>query len=308
MQAPPLRAQPGAPDYPTREVRLIVPFPAGGSTDSLARLIAPKLADVLGQPVLVDNRSGGNGIVGTQLLASARPDGYTLALVYTTHSTNPSRYSDIPYDAQKDFAPVIQVSTSPLVLVVHPSLAARSVKELIALAKAKPRALKLATLGDGTAGHLAGIMLRALAGIEIVLMPYKGNSPAKLDLVDGRVHFMFDSAPAARPMVHSGKLRALAVTSASRSPAWLELPAMAETLAGFEVNAWSGVLAPARTPQRIVDKLWSAILAVLQQPETGQRMTAEGAEIVGSTPLQFKAFIAADIARWTKVVKAAGAD
>lgn len=294
-------------NYPARPIRIVVPQSPGGTTDLTARFIAPQLADRLGQSVVVDNRPGAGSIVGTDLVAKATPDGHTLLVVASSFSINPSIYEKLPFDPVRDFAPVTMLSSYPNILVVHPSVPASSVKELIALAKAKPGTLNYASGGTGTGTHLSAELFKTTAGISAVHVPYKGGGPANNAVVAGEVQYMFATIASVLPIVKAGRLRALAVTSARRSPAAPDLPSMAEAgLAGYDERTWNGLLAPARTPPAIVNKLSAEVAALLKSPETRERLAAQGAEPGGNRPAQFAAIIKSEIAKWAKVVREAG--
>jgi tripartite-type tricarboxylate transporter receptor subunit TctC len=299
----------GAQQYPTRPVRFVVPFAPGGSTDTLARTIGLKLADALGQQVVVDNRPGGNGDIGMLIVAKAPPDGHTILLGYIANlAIAPSLYVKMPYDPVKDYAPVTQIATSPNVLTAHPSVQAKSLKELIALAKANPGAVNFASTGIASVGHLTGELLNNLAGMKMTHVPYKGGGQAIIDLLGGHVQVMFSGFTAAMPHIKSGKVRALAVTGAKRSPALAEVPTIAEQgFPGVEATAWYGVLAPAGAPKPIVTRLHDETVRILKLPDVNQRLDGLGFEIVGSTPEQFGAYIRSEIEKWAKVVKASGA-
>ena len=296
------------PAYPTRPIRLIVPTPPGGGTDIFARALGQKLGESFGQSVVVDNRAGGSEIVGADIAAKAAPDGYTLIMISSTHTITPSVLAKLPYDAVKDFAPVSQGTLSPYLMGVHPAVPVKSVKEFIALAKSKPRELNYGSGGSGSAPHLAGELLKISTGIDAVHVPYKGGGPAVLALISGEVAMLFNSLPAMLPNVKAGKIRALAVSGAKRSPAVPELPTVAESgVPGFEVINWYGVLAPAKTPQAIVAKVHAEIVRQLQAPDLRTRLANDGTDPVGSTPQEFADFMKAEIAKWAKVVKASGA-
>ena len=297
-----------AQDYPTKPIRLVVPFAAGGATDVLARLVGERLTASLGQQVVVDNRPGAGGNIGSDIVAKAEPDGYTILMgAVGTHAINPSLYPKMPYDPVKDFAPVTLVASVPNVLVVNPEVPANSVQELIDLAKAKPGELNFASSGNGTSIHLSGELFKAMTGTDIVHVPYKGSGPAVTDLLGGQVQMMFDNMPSSLPHVKAGKLRALGVTSAKRSPALPEVPTIAEAgVPGYDATSWFGILAPAGTPEPVVTRLQGAIVQALGEPEMRQRMADLGAEPVGDTPAEFGQFIAAEIAKWAKVVNDAG--
>ena len=298
-----------APAYPTKPIRLVVPFPAGGATDILARAVAQKLTEAWGQAVVVDNRPGAGGNIGSELVAKATPDGYTLEMgTVGTHAINASLYAKMPYDHVKDFAPVILVAGVPNVLVVTPSLPANSVQELIAYAKANPGKLNFASSGSGTSIHLSGELFKVMAGVEMTHIPYKGSAPALQDLIGGQVQLMFDNLPPSLPQIKSGKLRALGVTTATRSAALPDTPTIAESgLPGFEASSWFGVLAPAGTPPAIVAKLNTEIARWLATPEAREKLVALGATAAGGTPEDFARHIAAETAKWAKVVKDSGA-
>ena len=295
-----------AQGYPSKPVRIIVPAAAGGPTDVVVRSIAPKFAESLGQSVLVDNRGGSGGVIGTDLIAKAPPDGHTIAMVFISYATNPTLFAKLPYDTLRDFAPVTLVGYQTAVLVLHPSLPANSVKELIALAKARPGKLNYA--GDtGSAAHLAGELFKYMTGTSIVHVPYKGNAPALIDTLAGHIPFMFNAIITCLPYVKAGKLKALAVTSAQRSSLAPELPTMIESgLPGFEVTPWYGIIAPARTPKAVIGRLHGDIVKVLRTPDVKDRLSSQGVEVVGSTPEQFDAYIRKEISKWEKVLKAAG--
>jgi len=293
--------------YPERPIRLIVAFPPGGSTDVTARLIAPKMSELLGKQVLVDNRPGAAATLGSDLVAKSEADGYTVLMSDTTFGIAAALYPKLPYDAQRAFAPVSQVISVPSVLVVHPSLPVKSVKGLIALAKAKPGELNYGSGGVGTPVHMAGELLKLAAHIDIVHVPYKGAGPALTDLLGGQLQLMFPTMPSATPYIKSGRLRALAVTSDQRSSALPDVPTMAEAgTPGVVTEAWFGVQAPAATPQAVIAKLHEAIVQALKDPTLRERFAGEGAHIVASTPGEFKQFIAAEIDKWRKVVASAG--
>jgi tripartite-type tricarboxylate transporter receptor subunit TctC len=298
-----------AQQYPSRPVRFVVPFAPGGSTDTLARTIGLKLADALGQQIVVDNRPGANGDIGMMIVAKAPPDGYTILLGYIANlAIAPSLYAKMPYDPVKDYAPVTQIATSPNVLTAHPSVQAKSLKELIGLAKAKPGAVNFASTGVASVGHLTGELLNNLAGMKMTHVPYKGGGQAIIDLLGGHVQVMFSGFSAAMPHIKSGKVRALAVTGIKRSPALAEVSTIAEQgFPGVEATAWYGVLAPAGTPKPVVTRLHGETVRILKLPDVSQRLNGLGFEIVGSTPEQFGAYIRSEIKKWEKVVKASGA-
>ena len=295
--------------YPVRPVRFVVPFPPGGSVDTLARTIGPRLGDALGQQIVVDNRPGGNGNIGMEIVAQARPDGHTLVFAYIANvAIAPSLFDKLQYDPVKDFAPITQIATSPNVLTAHPSVPAKNLKELIALAKAKPGSVTFASTGIASVGHLTGELLNTLAGVKMTHVPYKGGGQAVIGLLGGHVNVMFSGFSAAMPHLKSEKIRALAVTGPKRSPALADVPTIAEQgFPGVEATAWYGVLAPANTPKAVVTRLHGELARIVRLPEVTQRLDALGFEVVGSTPEEFGAYIKAEIKKWAKVVKASGA-
>jgi tripartite-type tricarboxylate transporter receptor subunit TctC len=297
-----------AQTYPDRPIRLIAPFAAGGPSDIMARLVSQKLNESMGQPVVVDNRAGAGGAVGCEIAARAAPDGYTLLLGSSGNlSVNPSLYKKLPYDPVKDFQPITQLEAGPQVLVVHPAVAAESVQELIALAKAKPHALNFASGGTGTGNHLASELFKATAGIDIVHVPYKGTGQALTDLVGGQVQMMMSSLLPAMPQVKAGRLRALAVTSAKRTPVLPDLPTIAESgMPGFETTSWHGILVPARTPKTIAARLHDELVKMLAQPDVRARFTSEGIDAIGNTPHEFATYIHAETVKYAKVIRQAG--
>ena len=296
-----------AQGYPAKPIRVIDAYPPGGSTDIVARLIGPKFQESQGQPWVIDNRPGAQGIIGTDIVAKAPPDGYTLLMFTGSHTVHPSIYKNLPYDLVKAFAPVTQTTTTTNVLVVHPSVPARTVKELIALAKARPGGLNFASGGPGSSTHMAAELFKSMAGIRMTHIPYKGAAPAVMATVGGETDLVFGSMPAAAPHIRSGRLRALGVSTAKRAIAMPELPTIAEAgLPGYESTNATGVLAPAGTPREIVAKLQQEIARVLNLPDIRERLLSLGAEPVGGTPEQFGEFIRTEIAKWAKVVKATG--
>ncbi len=300
----------GAADaYPAKPIRFVVAFPPGGGTDIIARSIAQKLAERIAQQVVVDNRPGAGGNIGTDIVAKAAPDGYTMLMGSAGPlAINASLFAKMPFDPVRDLAPVTLAASTPNVLVLHPSLKAATVKELIALARARPGEINFASSGHGTPAHLAGELFNSMAGVKMVHVPYKGAAPALADLLGGQVQLMFSTMPPALPHVKDGKLRALAVTSAKRSPAAPELPTVDEiALPGFEANTWHGVVVPAGTPETIVARLNREIVAILHLPEVVERLSGQGAEPVGSTPQEFAAYIKSEALKWAKVVRDSGA-
>jgi len=296
-----------AQDYPAKPIRFIIPLAPGGGGDILARSIAQKLNEKWGQPVIVDNRPGGGGVIGTEVVAKAPADGYTILMIATNHTVNPSLIPKLPYDAIADFAPVTQLTASPNILVLHPSLPAASLKELIALARQRPGQLNYSSAGNGTAGHLAAELMKMMAKIDVVHVPYKAAPQALSDLVSGQIQLQFSNLMTALPHVKNGRLRGIAVTTIQRSPAIPELPTMDQAgLRGYRVDQTYGVVAPGRTPAPIVAKLNAEIVNILKSPEIGQRMSAEGAMLVGNTPQEYLEYLKAELQKWTKVVKEVG--
>ena len=299
----------GAQSYPVKPIRYVVPFPAGGTTDILARIIGAKLTEAWGQQIIVDNRPGAGGNVGAEIAAKAPADGYTiLGGTVSSHSINTSLYSKMPYHPLRDFAPITLLVTLPNVLVVHPSVPAKSVKELIALAKARPGQLRFASAGNGTSQHLSGELFMMLTGVKMIHVPYKGSAPASADLLGGQIELSFENSTIAVPFIKAGKMRALGVTTARRTGALPETPTIAEAgVPGFDVSSWQGVFAPAGTPLDIVKKLNVEIVRIIGLPEIQRRLADIGADPVGNTPEQFTAFIKTEIDKWQKVVKASRA-
>lgn len=290
--------------YPARPIRMIVPNATGASSDVLGRIVAMQLSAAFGQQVIVDNRPGAGSVIGTDIVAKAAPDGYTLVMIYTSHTTNAS-LQKLPYDPVADFAPITMVTSAPLVLIVPAASSFISVGDLIAAGKA--RQLVYGSAGVGSGGHLAGEMFRTMTGINATHVPYKGAAPASIDVAAGQLAFQFASQITIQPLLAGKRVRMLAVTSANRAASLAEVPSLAESgLAGFEVLNWFGVAAPARTPPDIVARLHAAIVKSLRLPEVRAKLTSEGSEIVGSTPREFTAFLKRDIARWAAVIKAAG--
>ena len=298
---------PGA-NYPAKQIRVIVPFPAGGPTDAIARAIGQKLSETWGQPVIVDNRPGAGGNIGTELAAKSPADGYTLFIGTVANAINQSLFAKLPFDFVRDFAPVTQNYVTGLILAVHPSLPAHSVKELIALAKAHPGQLSYSSSGVGGTPHLAGELFSSMAGVKMVHVPYKGSAPAMADLLGGHIQLTFDNMLTVLPQVKAGKLRGLAVTMLTRSPLAPELPTVAEAgLKGFEVKSWNGVVVPAGTPKEIIARLNGEIVRILRQPDLREKFLVQGVELVPTTPEEFGAFIKQDIAKWAKVIQLSGA-
>ena len=303
-----LAVEASAQSYPTRPIRWIVTYPPGGPTDVVARAIGAKLTEAWGQQVVIDNRAGAAGIIGTDLAAKAVPDGYTLLFGTSAGLTiNPALSSKLPYDAVRDFAPISLLVLNPQILVLHNSVPANTVKELIALAKARPGQLNYASVGLGSPNHMGMELLKALTGIDIVHVPYKGTGPAITDLLGGQVQLMFNSMPSVLPLVAGGKLKGLAVGSAQRSPAIPELPTVAEAgVPGFENVTWYGMFAPAKTAPEIITRLNKQVVQILAAPEMTQRLASQGAEPRSSTPEELVRFMRVESERWKKVIKTAG--
>ena len=296
--------------YPAKPIRLVVPYPAGGPLDIMARAIGQKLTEAWKQPVVVDNRAGAGGNIGADFVAKSAPDGYTLLMgAVATHAINLSLYSKIPYYSVRDFAPVALVAQVPNILVLNPAVPAKTVRELIALARSKPGYLNFGSGSTGSTGHLAGELFNTMAGVKMVHIPYKGAAPATADLLGGQVHLMFDNLASALPNVKAGKLRALAVTTLARSEAIPELPTIAESgLPGFDLSTWFGLMVPAGTPPEIVARLNAEIVRALDAKDMRERLEKMGAEpLPNNTPEHFAAFIRAEAAKYAKVVKDSGA-
>jgi len=297
----------GAEGYPAKPIRLILPFPPGGGTDILGRVLSDRLASQLGQPVVVENRGGAGGNVGAEAAAKSAPDGYTIVLVAPSLAISPSLYTKLNYDPVKDFAPVSLVATVPNVMITHPSVPANTLAEFIALAKKKPGAMNFGSGGSGTSNHLAGELFNIVAGVKLVHVPYKGVNLAMNDVLAGQIHLVVIGIPAAAPHIKAGKLRALAVIDSKRAAALPEVPTVAETgLANFEVTTWYGVLAPAGTPRAIVTRLNAEIVKAMQAADTKERLAAMATEPVTSTPEAFGQLIREEIVKWGKVVREAG--
>jgi len=293
--------------YPNRPIHVIVPFPPGGAVDPIARSITPKLEEAWGQPVVVDNKPGAATIVGSDFVAKAAPDGYTVILVATSFTVNPSAYSKLPFDPVKDFAPISLVSRLPNMLVVNSKLPVNSVKELIEYLKARPGQVNFSSIGYGSTQHLAGELFKSVAGVNMVHVPYKGSGPSMMSVVSGETSVTFDSVFLLTPQVKAGKLRALAATGTRHTPLVPNLPTASESgLPGFDVGGWVGFLAPAGTPRGIIQKWHQEVARILQLPEIRERQISQGLEPEGSTPEFFAEFIKTEIAKWGKVVKQAG--
>jgi tripartite-type tricarboxylate transporter receptor subunit TctC len=297
-----------AQGYPAKPVKIIVPYPPGGPTDIVARVVAQKLSEQTGQQFVVDNRGGAGGNIGAEAVARSPADGYTLLVATTAHAINRTLFKQMSYDLMKDFVPISQLTAGPLVIVANPALPATNVKELIALAKSKPGELAFASSGPGQSTHLAAELFDTMAGIKMTHVPYKGSAPALTDTMGGQTSLFFDTMLSAMPHVRSGKLRALAVTSAQRSPAAPDIPTVAESgLPGYEAIAWNGLLAPAGTPKEVVARLNAEVKKALEVPEIKERFAAQGFAAAWSPPEKYAAFLDAEVDKWGKVVKVSGA-
>ena len=297
----------GSQPYPAKPVRFIVSFPPGGTVDITARIIQPKLSEGLGQPIIIENRGGAGGAVGTEAVARSAPDGYTFLLTLSSHTINPMLYK-LNYDVERDFAPVSLVVSVPQLIAAHPSAPAKTLRELVAVAKQRPGALAYASPGSGTPGHIAAELLKLKAGIDLVHVPYKGGGPAAADAVAGQVPLLFLTAPAGLPFVRSGKLRALAVTTAKRNPAAADIPTVAEELGmpDYEVDSWVALFAPARTAEPIIARMQKEVARVVQLAEVRQRLLEQTADPVGSTPEELGRVVTTDLKRWAEVIRRAG--
>ncbi|NDP42504.1 MAG: tripartite tricarboxylate transporter substrate binding protein [Aromatoleum sp.] len=297
------------PAFPSKPVKLVVPFPPGGPLDVIGRSIAQKLTEAWGQSVVVDNRPGAGGNIGADLVAKSPPDGYTVVMgALSTHAVNPSLYPTMPYDAVRDFAPITLVATTPNVLVINPSLPVNSVKELIAYAKANPGKLSFGSGSNGSAGHLAGELFKVDAGVDMVHIPYKGGAPAMQGLLAGDTQLMFDNLANSMPQVKAGKLKALAVTTGQRSKMVPELPTMAEAgVPGFDIATWFGLLAPAGTPPEVIARWNADVVKILNAQDMRERLTAQGAEAAPTSPAEFAVFIGRELAKYARIVKLSGA-
>ncbi|MES2187082.1 MAG: tripartite tricarboxylate transporter substrate binding protein [Pseudomonadota bacterium] len=300
--APALRAQPQP--WPSKPIQVIVPFPPGGIIDNVTRALLPKLDAALGQPLIVDNRAGAGGSIGTAVVAKAKPDGYTLLMAFDTHAVNPLLYK-LPFDSDKDLAPVVLVGTAPLVLVAPPDLPVNSVKELVALAKSKPGALNYASTGAGSSNQLAAELFKMTAGVDMAHVPYKGGAPAITDVLGGRVEVMFVSAPSVLAHIKAGKMKALAVTTHERIPQLPDVPTVAESYPGYEAQSWVGMLAPGQTPPDIIQRLNREVHAAVQTPELKALFQAQALRPASGTPQDFGRFIHGEAERWGAVIRKA---
>lgn len=305
----PSAAAVAAQPYPHKPIRLVVPFGVGGPGDAIGRLLGRQLTESLGQPVVIDNRSGATTIIGTELVAKSPPDGHTLLLISTTHAVNPGLFAKLPYDPIRDFSPITLITSTPFMLGIHPSVAAQTVAELVALARNKSGALNSLNYGSSGAGssiHLTTELLKAAANIQMTHVPYKGSGPAFIDLIGGQIQLLFSSTVSTMPHVKSGKVRGLAITSLKRVPALPETPTIAESYPGFESSSWFGLLVPAKTPPPVTDRLLKDTRAALKTPEVRQSLISQGAEPGGQAPAEFAAYFLAEITKWAKVIKSAG--
>jgi tripartite-type tricarboxylate transporter receptor subunit TctC len=296
-----------AQDYPTKPIRFIVPFAPGGGTDLIARIIAVQLSEALGQPVVIDNRGGAGSTVGSDLTAKAPADGYTILLGNISLAFNASLYKTLPYNALKDLAPVTLVAVQPNIVVIHPAVPAKSINEFVAIARAKPGQLAFASAGTGSGTHLAGEMLKMSLKIDLLHVPYKGTGPALTDLIGGQVQMMVSTFASAMPHVKNGRLRALGVTSAKRSPAAPDVPTLIEAgVPGYDYSTWYGVLAPAGTPRAVIDKLNRTLRSTLALEDMKRKLEAQGVDPLAGTPAEFGSYLKSETEKWTKVVRAAG--
>ena len=296
-----------AQNYPAKTVRMVVGYPPGGPTDVLARIVSQKLTQTWGQQVIVDNRPGASGMIGAEFTARAAPDGYTLLMVPVTYAVTPSLFAKMTYDVEKDLSPVAQVAAAPFILVVHPTLPVKTVKDLIALDRRSPGQINFASASTGGMPHLAGELFNSMTGTKLVHIPYKGAAPATTDLLSGQVTLMFNNMLSAMPQVKAGRLRAVAVTSSKRSAAAPELPTIAETVPGYEASGWYGAFAPASTSKELIGRLNAEMNRIMKMPDVTQRLAGDGVEAVGTTPEQFGAYLKQEVAKWGKVVKTSGA-
>lgn len=296
-----------AQNYPGKTVRLIVPFAAGGSTDVIARVLAPKLSEAWGQQVIVDNRPGGNTTIGTDIVAKSAPDGHTLLVTPAPFTVVPSVMTKLPYDPAKDFEPITLINTTPMGLVVHPGVPAKNLKELIALAKTRPGQMNFGSSGSGGVPHLSGELLNTMAGLKIIHVPYKGNAPALADLVGGHVDMAFNGLTSVMPFIKSGRLRVLGVTSIGRTAALPEVPTFDEQgLKGFQAVAWNGLSAPARTPKEAIARIQETSARIVKSPELAEQLKRDGSDPVGSTTAEFVAHLRDEVVKWKKVLDRAG--
>jgi tripartite-type tricarboxylate transporter receptor subunit TctC len=295
-----------AQSWPTKPIKLIVPYPPGGGTDVIARIVQEPLAKELGQQVIIDNRGGAGGSIGSALAAQSPSDGYTVLFTLSSHTINPAIYTKLPFDTEKDFSSVVTVASLPQILVANPNFPAKTVKEVIEMAKAKPGSISYASVGNGSPGHLAGAMMATDAGVDMTHIPYRGGGPAVTDVMAGQVPLLWVSIPAAAQFVKTGKLKALAVSTVKRSAVFPDVPTMVESgFKGFEVDSWYAMFVPAKTPQAIIDRINKATVNVLAQPDVKEKLLGQGAEAVGDTPAQLSGVVKKEIAKWKQVVKSA---
>jgi tripartite-type tricarboxylate transporter receptor subunit TctC len=295
-----------AQSWPTKQIKFIVPYPPGGGTDVIARIVQEPLSKELGQQVIIDNRGGAGGSIGSALAAQSPSDGYTVLFTLSSHTINPAIYTKLPFDTEKDFSSVVTVASLPQILVANPNFPAKTVKEVIEMAKAKPGSISYASVGNGSPGHLAGAMMATDAGVEMTHIPYRGGGPAVTDVIAGQVPLLWVSIPAAAQFVKTGKLKALAVSTVKRSAVFPDVPTMVESgFKGFEVDSWYAMFVPAKTPQTIIDRLNKATVNVLAQPEVKEKLLGQGAEAVGDSPAQLSGVVKREIAKWKQVVKSA---
>ena len=300
------QAQGNGPDYPSKPIKLIVPFPPGGGTDVIARIVQERFQAQLGQPVVIDNRGGAAGSIGTELAAKSAADGYTVLFTLSSHTINPAIYAKLPFDTQRDFEPVAMVASLPQILVANASVPANNVAELVAMAKAKPGSLSYATVGNGSPGHLAGELFKLRTGTELTHVPYRGGGPAVTDVMGGQVPLLWVSIPAAAQFVKAGKLKALAVSTTKRSAAFPDVPTMQEAgIADFEVDSWYAMFVPTKTPKAAIEKLNRVVNTVVREPEIRDKLLAQGSEGVGGTPEQLGKVVSTELVRWNKLAKEA---
>lgn len=298
----------GAQGYPAKAVRLVVGFPPGGATDVVARTLGQKMSEAFGQPVVIDNRAGAASNIASEHVAAAPRDGYTLLMGTISLAINGSLYRNLPYDALKDLAPVSQVTSAPFLLVLHPSVPARNLKDFIALAKARPGQLQFGSAGNGSGAHLFAEMFRSMAGINITHIPYKGAAPATTAVLSGEIPFMFDNIVTTLPLAKAGKMRAIAVTTLARAAAAPDIPTVAEAgVPGYDANSWFGVFAPTGTPPAVIARVHGELIKILKAPDVRERLASFGAEPVGTDPAQFATFFRNEVAKWGKVVRESGA-
>jgi tripartite-type tricarboxylate transporter receptor subunit TctC len=304
-----ISAQAYSQSYPSRTVRIVVPNAPASSGDIVARLVAPQLSDRLGQPVVVENRAGAGTMIGGEVVAKSAPDGYTLLMGFSTLAINPTTYKKVPYDALRDFAPITLVASLPAVIASHPSLPAKSVKELIALAKARPDAIAFASTGQGTFSHATSALFMSMAGIRMLHVPYNGTGPAVTAVLTGEVPLVSANVLSALPHIRSGRLRALGITGTQRATTAPDIPTIAEAgLPGYESVQWLGLLVPAATPPEIINRLHKEVVAVLRTPQMKDRLAKDDAAVVGSSPAEFSAYLRSETIKWSKVLKAAGVE